>query len=363
MSNNNILKEAILDAKAVRATALANAKSALEEAFSPRLEAIISEKIVAEMEDEMEAPESEDTEEMESSQTEEAPEMETSEEESSETEEAPETEASETDSTETESSQETEAPKDEVLEGEEEIDPDLAEVLLELENEVSDEGNSESEEPNFESNEEEEVKENVVPPEEIDEVEAKSDEDEEINIDEILAELENDCDDSYSSLKEAESDEESEEKHNKEKSEMEEKIQTLMQENANYQKAVTYMREKLNEVNLLNAKLLYTNKLFKGASLNNSQKMKIVENMDLTKSVREVKLVYATLAESLNFGGLKNKKAITETKKVPSVVKTLTEGLASKQVASTKPTESVLLTEGAEMTNRFQKLAGIRVRK
>jgi hypothetical protein len=41
-------------------------------------------------------------------------------------------------------------------------------------------------------------------------------------------------------------------------------------------------------------------------------------------------------------------------------VKTITEGLASKPVASTKPTNPAVLTEGAIMANRFQKLAGIR---
>ena len=42
---SNLLKEAIADAKAVRATALANAKAALEEAFQPKLEAMLVEKL------------------------------------------------------------------------------------------------------------------------------------------------------------------------------------------------------------------------------------------------------------------------------------------------------------------------------
>ena len=58
------------------------------------------------------------------------------------------------------------------------------------------------------------------------------------------------------------------------------------------------MRGKLNEVNLLNAKLLYTNKLFKKFELSEDQKLKVVESFDLTKNVREAKLVYATLGES-----------------------------------------------------------------
>ena len=52
MSNSKLLKEAIADAKAVRETAIANAKIALEEAFTPRLQSILSQKLTAEMEGE-----------------------------------------------------------------------------------------------------------------------------------------------------------------------------------------------------------------------------------------------------------------------------------------------------------------------
>ena len=51
MANSNLLKEAIADAKAVRETAIANAKIALEEAFTPRLQSILSQKLQQEMED------------------------------------------------------------------------------------------------------------------------------------------------------------------------------------------------------------------------------------------------------------------------------------------------------------------------
>ena len=54
MANSNLLKEAIADAKAVRETAIANAKIALEEAFTPRLQSILSQKLQAEMEGEEE---------------------------------------------------------------------------------------------------------------------------------------------------------------------------------------------------------------------------------------------------------------------------------------------------------------------
>jgi hypothetical protein len=120
---------------------------------------------------------------------------------------------------------------------------------------------------------------------------------------------------------------------------------------AEYRQTVVFLKGKINEVNLLNAKLLYTNKLFRNHALSNEQKVKVVESLDLTKNVREVKLVYATLAESFSFG---------VTKRVNSSLRTITEGLASKPTASTKPTAKVILTEGEVQAARFQKLAGIK---
>ena len=113
----------------------------------------------------------------------------------------------------------------------------------------------------------------------------------------------------------------------------------------------------------MNAKLLYTNKLFKefAGVLDDSYRMKIVESFDLTKSVREVKLAYALLAESLNFGTQMTRNQVKQaTKPLPTKgqVKQITEGFASKPVSSTKP--SNLITEGNEMALRFKKLAGIK---
>jgi len=123
--------------------------------------------------------------------------------------------------------------------------------------------------------------------------------------------------------------------------------------------AIRFLRGQINEVNLLNAKLLYTNKLFKefAVVLDDSYRMKIVESFDLTKSVREVKLAYALLAESLNFG--RNINSAKPAAKVPAkrVVNQITEGLASRSVASTKPVQ--IINEVSEMALRFKKLAGI----
>lgn len=122
---------------------------------------------------------------------------------------------------------------------------------------------------------------------------------------------------------------------------------------------IKYVKTQLNEVNLLNAKLLYTNKLFKEFNMNNEQKMRIVEMFDLSKNVREVKLTYANLAETLNFGGIDTKKKVASAS--PSSVQSITEGLASKPVGSTKPSKEII-SEGksSQMVTKFQRLAGIK---
>jgi hypothetical protein len=114
------------------------------------------------------------------------------------------------------------------------------------------------------------------------------------------------------------------------------------------------MKGVLAETNLLNAKLLYTNKLFKGKSLNEDQKLKIINTFDLTKNIREVKLAYTVLAESINSG------ASVVKKKTNTTAQTITEGLASKPVSSTKPDSTIVEPQAEVMTSRFQKLAGIK---
>ncbi len=59
------------------------------------------------------------------------------------------------------------------------------------------------------------------------------------------------------------------------------------------------LRSELNEVNLLNAKLLYTNKIFRNKSLNETQKVKVLTAFDKASTKKEVELVYETLLESL----------------------------------------------------------------
>jgi hypothetical protein len=62
---------------------------------------------------------------------------------------------------------------------------------------------------------------------------------------------------------------------------------------------INTLRSELNEINLLNAKLLYTNKIFKAKTLNEEQKVKVLSSFDKATTVKEVKLVYSTLNEGL----------------------------------------------------------------
>jgi len=129
------------------------------------------------------------------------------------------------------------------------------------------------------------------------------------------------------------------------KMEMEEKEEELQEAYRTVKKLTSI----INEVNLLNAKLLYTNKLFRNFELSENQKMKVIENFDRAGNTREVKLVFTTLAESF-------KKPTTKKR----VVK---ESYASKPVATTAPSPRTIstqvLSEGFEMAERWKKLAGL----
>ncbi len=129
------------------------------------------------------------------------------------------------------------------------------------------------------------------------------------------------------------------------------KMADLQKELAEYRKVVEVLRGKLNEVNLLNAKLLYTNKIFRKEGLTNEQKVGILESFDRAINVREVKMVYATLAEAMTVKAKTANKGRTVSSKV------VTEGLASKPTASTAPKKEIL--EENTVAKRLQQLAGI----
>ena len=127
-----------------------------------------------------------------------------------------------------------------------------------------------------------------------------------------------------------------------------EKLDDLKEELQEHKDCINKLRSELNEINLLNAKLLFTNKLFKSYDIDNAGKLRVVEMFDRTKNIREIKLVYATLQESFKNGNVKKANRITE-------------GLASKAVTSTKSSKpKEIISEGTEFANRLKKLAGIK---
>jgi len=370
MASSKLLKEAIADAKAVRETAIANAKIALEEAFTPRLQSILSKKLTAEMEgEEEEADVNEDNDistgigtgdnkqpadKANTAQTDLSGISKQSGEPGSEVEDYDKvkdlTEGEGEMSAEDDAEDAAEFGGEEApaMEGEDEMaadedELDLESIIRELEAQIAgEEGEEEvpAEAPAMEG-EEAPVEEPVAAePTEAPAMEAEEApaDDEEIDLDEILREM------GYGE------DENSEEDKAEDAAEMKAEVAKLETELAEALAVIKSLKGTINEVNLLNAKLLYTNKLFRGYNLTNEQKVKVVENLDRTSTVREVKLVYATLSESMKFTG-------TE-RKVAQVKKNITEGIASKAQASTAPAKEII-AESNELANRFKQLAGI----
>ena len=111
-------------------------------------------------------------------------------------------------------------------------------------------------------------------------------------------------------------------------------------------KALAQVKSDLMETNLLNAKLLYTNKVFKAKNLTESQKVKVLEAFDKAKTKNEAKLVYETVLESLN-----------NTTKTP--VNESVRGMASKVIAGAQNTKQPIIEVNAAF-ERMQKLAGIK---
>jgi hypothetical protein len=361
MASSKLLKEAIADAKAVRETAIANAKIALEEAFTPRLQSILSQKLQAEMEGDEEDTEDAVNEDNDTSSeiakgdnkqpADKANSAQTdlsgiSKETSPEGEELEDydkvkdlTEAEDEFGAEEEIPAEEPVAEEDEFGAEDEDELDLESIIRELEAQIAGEEGEEAhiEEPAVEG-EEAPVEEPVAaePTEEpAVEAEEPAHDDEEIDLDEILREMGyGEDEEEVTEAEEANHDEEKE----KLQSELAEAISTIKS-----------LKGTINEVNLLNAKLLYANKLFRSYNLTNEQKVKVVENLDRTSNVREVKLVYATLAESMKFTGTERKVAAK---------KTMTEGFASKPQATTAPKKEII-SESNELANRFKQLAGI----
>jgi len=410
MANSKLLKEAIADAKAVKETALANAKIALEEAFTPRLQSILSQKMRAEAEaEDMNADQVD--EELDSSNigsktdvgypetpgaqpsldadtdlsvgvTKDAGKPEqagTDYEKVAEISEEENPFADKTDDKdaeiaelkarlaelEGEDSEEDEMGMDDMgmdsemgddsmgmddmgSDEESEDDMDLEAIIRELEAQLEGDDESETgaeEDEMYEdaysdgslagTDKSDDVKTVKVEQEDVTNATVKGkigafdNQNEVIDLEEILREMEDDM----------KGDEEAE-KDEAVKAELNEAYNTIKS-----------LQKTINEVNLLNAKLLFANKLFRAHNMTNEQKVKVIETLDRTNSVREVKLVYSTLAENFKYTSSSNKNA----------KKSISEGIASKVTKSTKPATAAkqVIAESADFSERFKKLAGI----
>jgi len=383
MANSKLLKEAIADAKAVKETAIANAKIALEEAFTPKLQSILSKKLQAEIaEEEDDKEEVEEVEETVDSSKIGAGDNKEPEYDEAHTELDPETEketaevgaedgnldkvddlkeGEDEDESKEEVKEETEEVSeiaeeeeevDEVAEGDdhdEEVDEelDLEAIIKELESDMEEELDDEEEgevediaadavdshekEKHSEMEEDSHEGEDEAPKDEMKDMEEEEEVDEDIDLDEILREM------GYGEEEEVE------------EGDHDDMDETLAQKDAELKEAyktIKSLKGTINEVNLLNAKLLFANKLFRSYNLTNEQKVKVVETLDRTNSVREVKLVFSTLAESLKFNGNSKKQKIQE-------------GIASKASASTAPKKEIIEESTNEIANRFKKLANL----
>jgi hypothetical protein len=386
---NQLLKEAIADAEAVRQTAIENAKLSLEETFTPQIKSMLERKLRAQVEH------------MADGEMEEATELPLEDGEPEGSSEMPADTSDIGAGDNKEPSDDAFASAEDDMSGEghtdstndwyedwTESDFDLDEVIKELEEDVKllegeqEEEDSESEEDKDEEDEDEEESdaegeededegeypegepagvEGEEPPADSSDIgepgkakftldeflgmmqEAGYDisepaqppmEETDLNLEEILAMLE--AEDASQPASE----------------EMASEVQALQEELAEYRTAVGILRGKLHEVNLLNAKLLYTNKIFRKEGLSNDQKVRIVENFDRATTVREVKMVYSVLAESLV-----PQKEVKATKTAKKIV---AEGLASKPVPSTAPkADATEVIAENSVVKRLQQLAGI----
>lgn len=369
MANSKLLKDAIADAKAVRETAIANAKIALEEAFTPRLQSILSKKLQAEMEGDDEEADVNEEYGADDVDADDSSEIGAGEGQTGSGTDGDEPQGIATDAhTELgDTEKETAEPGKEdenmplaegegedenqdgviddptgasVTEEEDEDELDLESIIRELEDELgANEEEAAEEAPAVEEEDETHAEpdaDNAGGPSDHDADNANEGEEDEIDLEEILREM------GYG-------EDEEEKVEENDDADADDAIAQKDAELEEAYKVIKSLKSTINEVNLLNAKLLYTNKLFRSYDLTNEQKHKVVETLDRTQNVREVKLVFATLAESMKIGGTAKKVKANK----------ITESFASKKVASTAP-KAAIINESNDMAERFKKLANIK---
>ena len=376
MANKDLFKQAIGEAKSVREAAIANAKEALEETLTPHLKDMLAAKL-QEMEDkstdeevvnEVDEEEVEEAKGHDDKDVDEAMKDDKDEAIEEVSEELEEVEVAEADEDEAEDdSEESEDGAEEIEDaGEEEVDgdEDISKLSVDqfkdmIRDIISQEVGGDAPADDMDAGDIEGMG-DEMDAEIGDEpaIDAPEEEGEEIDLDELIRELD--------AISEADKDEkEMEEGKKDDEDTMEEDVtakSTANQESAdpsaegtNINKTVSEelkqaldtistLQKELNEVNILNAKLLYVNKIFKANNLTESQKVNVIAAFDKAETVKEVKLVFETVADNV---GTKKETTIKEHK-----------GSASKATGTTASKPEVI-AEVSDAVRRMQKLAGI----
>ena len=361
MANTDLLKEAIADAKSVKETAIANAKLALEEAFTPHLKSMLSAKLEEMDKDEVEETEiqeveadleeayddvKEEREEVEEINLDELlAELELDENARTDAEEEGYKDGIKDEKEDLKEDERTDAEEEGYLDGEkdekedgedkledEEIDlEDMSEDDLKgfIEDVIKDLVADGTIEAGDEAIEDEEDIEDVV---DVDDIEDVEDVDIDVEIDEAKVE---DLDEMSKKEKAEGDDRKKDDKIEAETEKM--RFKEALDE-------INALKVELNEVNLLNAKLLYTNKIFKSKNLSEDKKVKVLKAFDKALTVKEAKVVFETLNEG-----------IASTAK-PSI--NTIKGSASKATGVISEAKKPII-ESNDVYNRMRKLAGL----
>lgn len=164
------------------------------------------------------------------------------------------------------------------------------------------------------------------------------------------AEKEAEEDAALASMRDTENAEE-EKEHAKRIKDLMESVSTLRQDKGKAMKIIKHLQEKLNETNLLNAKLLYTNKILNSDSLNERQKNKVAEAISRAGTVQEAKVLFETLQSAVQSNVQKTQP------------KSLSEAVTKKSsVFMPRRTNNNLQEKQAPVTDRWAVLAGIKKR-
>jgi len=367
MANQDLFKQAIAEAKSVREAAISNAKDVLEESLTPHLKDMLAAKLQEMEEEEMDETYHED--EMDEEVEEEGYKKDKDMDEAKHDDDMEEAK----DHDEMEEGEEVEEAKDheDMDEAEDhdkvdeaEDDSDDAEDDSEESDDEAEEGSEEDVEDDVEVKdmEVEDLKalirdiisqemghegEEDLPVDDMEDTDGVEDmvgmDDEEIDLDELLSELDALISETEEDVNEEDHDEVDEEKHDrKHEGKKEEKMEEELNEAL---KTIETLKSDLNETNLLNSKLLYVNKVFKAHNLSEEKKVNIITAFDKAETVKEVKLVYETVSNSIN-SKQSSKQSIKEHK-----------SFASKATGNT--TKGEIISEVSDSVKRMQKLAGI----